>query len=200
MAPVRWGALAAFVTVFATLGVLDATRGIPIPAYFWALGAVTVLAVVIGGALRRTPWLLLLLLVPAAAGLVAFGGTRASLTDGSGDRLEVPHSAAELRRDYRMAFGSTTLDLTDLGTDLTRDRTLHVRLAAGRVRLVVPDGLATRIRGDVHLGAIEVDGRTTDATSGVGVSRDIVDRGTSDGRLTVDVDISAGLLQVVHQR
>ena len=62
----------------------------------------------IGAALRRTPWPLLPLLVPAIAGLFAFGSSPVSAHDGWGDRTWTPVASGGISTDYRTAFGRAT--------------------------------------------------------------------------------------------
>ncbi len=95
--------------------------------YGWALVAVGLAALVVGGMMRRTPWLNRVWVVLGIAIVVTFGGSRASLHDGSGNRLIDPQSWNAVPTRDRMAFGKTTLDLTHLGSTTGPARTVHMR-------------------------------------------------------------------------
>ena len=73
----------------------DAVWGIAIPVYFWVVSATVLLGLLVGLVLRRTPWSVAVLLVPAVAGIVAFGGSGASLHDGFGQRQWTPTGAPD---------------------------------------------------------------------------------------------------------
>jgi predicted membrane protein len=189
---VRWATLGAIVIVLTILGIIDATTGIPIPLYFWAVLLVVVAGLVVGALLRRPIWWMSLLLVPAAIGLFVFAGSRASLHDGSGDNYYTPRTAAQLDDTYHHAFGRTTLDLTALPA-LDTSRTVHVRLAGGEVRLLLPSSLPANVHANIHMGTVQIDGR--DDSNGMNISSDPITTSSADA-LTVDVQITAGQLEI----
>lgn len=191
-APVRWATVGAIVVALSVLGIIDATTGIAIPVYFWVLLFVVVAGLVVGALLGRPIWWMSLLLIPVATGLFVFAGSRASLSDGSGDNYYTPRTAVQLRDSYHHAFGRTTLDLTALPTPGTA-RTVHVRLAGGQVRLILPPTLPANVHANIHLGAVQIDGR--DDSSGMDISRDPISTTSADA-LTVDVQITAGQLRI----
>ena len=191
-APERWATLGAIVVVLTILGIIDATTGIPIPLYFWAVLLVVVAGLVVGALLRRPIWWMSLLLVPAAIGLFVFAGSRASLHDGSGDNYYTPRTAAQLDDTYHHAFGRTTLDLTALPA-LDTSRTVHVRLAGGEVRLLLPSSLPANVHANIHMGTVQIDGR--DDSNGMNISSDPITTSSADA-LTVDVQITAGQLEI----
>jgi phage shock protein PspC (stress-responsive transcriptional regulator) len=191
-APVRWATLGAIVVVLTVLGIVDATTGIAIPIYFWAVLLVVVAGLVVGALLGRPIWWLSLLLVPVGIGLFVFAGSRASLSDGSGDNYYTPRTAAQLSDTYHHAFGRTTLDLTALPA-LDTSRTVHVRLAGGEVRLLLPASLAANVHANIHMGSVQIDGR--DNSDGMNISSDPITTASADA-LTVDVQITAGQLEI----
>jgi phage shock protein PspC (stress-responsive transcriptional regulator) len=191
-APVRWATLGAIVVVLTILGIIDATAGIAIPVYLWAVLLVVVAGLLVGALLRRPVWWLSLLLVPVAMGLFVFAGSRASLSDGSGYNYYTPRTAAQLQSTYNHAYGKTTLDLTTLPS-LDAARTVHVRLAGGEVRLVIPPSLPVNVHANVHLGDVRIDGR--EDSSGMNISSDPITT-ASEKALTVDVQLTAGQLQI----
>ena len=96
------------------LGIVDAARGIRLPVYFWVGGAIVGAGLLVGLALRRTPWSRSRCSIPAFAGMIAFGNTQVSLHDGVGQPDWTPTAATELKADYRLAFGQGVLDLRNL--------------------------------------------------------------------------------------
>jgi len=152
-APVRWITLAVLAVSLAGLATADAIGGTVLPAYFWVAGGVVLAGLITGVILRRTPWTLTVLLVPAIIGLIAFGGSAASLHDGAGERTWSPASASDLDSTYRLAFGAVTLDLSHVHVD--SPRTVSVTVAAGRVRIIAPPELNLRVHAKVHIGRVE---------------------------------------------
>jgi len=195
IAPMRWAMLGTLIATLAVLGIIDAASGVRIPVYFWAVQLVIVAGLVVGAALRRPIWWTALLLIPASVGAFVFSGCRVSLHDGSGVNTYTPNRTADLRSDYRHAFGQTTLDLTALGP-LDVARTIHVTQAAGQVQLIIPPSLPVDVHANVHLGAITVDGN--EDSHGMGLNQDPVT--TASGRaLTIDVRLTAGELRIDRQ-
>lgn len=190
--PVRWATFALVVLALAGVAIVDATVGVAIPVYFAAVQLALIAGLVAGAVLRRPIWLATILLIPGAIGLFVFAGCRVSLHDGSGDNYYTPKSTAQLQDNYRNAFGRTTLDLTELPRPEAA-RTVHIRLAAGQVRLIVPPSLPVNVHADVHLGDLRIDGN--DGASGLGVHRDPLTTASKQA-LTVYVQISAGELRI----
>ncbi len=155
-APVRIATLAALVVTLAVLGIADAASGIIIPAYLWAAFGIVLAGLLVGAALRRTPWSVALLLIPIVGGLFAFAGTRASLHDGSGQQEWRPTTAPAA--DYRLAFGQGTLDLRKLPAQ-SAAHDVDVTMAAGQVRILAPRTLNLTVVANIHLGLLTVDGR-----------------------------------------
>jgi phage shock protein PspC (stress-responsive transcriptional regulator) len=201
--PIRIATLGSLVVSIAILAAIDAATGIAIPTYLWVAFGITLGGLLAGVVLRRTPWTLLLLLVPTVVGLVAFAPTSASLHDGSGQRDWAPTSADQLKSDYRLAFGRGQLDLTHVGT-LTSPRTVDIRLAAGQVRILLPAGLNATVHANVHLGIVTVDGNdrsTGDGwdSRGWGVNRTVFPAaGTTGVPLTINVQLADGNVSVDH--
>jgi len=193
-APVRWGTLGGLAAVLVVLAALDVAWGIAIPVYFWAVLLIVTAGLVVGAVTRRPVWWISVLLVPAAIGAFVFAGCRASLHDGSGDNTYTPVNAAALHTNYRQAFGRLQLDLSQV-TALDAPQTIHVRQAAGQVRLLVPQSLAIIVHAKVHLGDVTIDGRTD--SGGMSLSSDLVTPGPGSP-LTIDVNINAGELRIEH--
>ena len=146
--PLRVTALVALVLTLVALGLADAVAGIPFVTYFWSALGITGAALLLGLVLRRTPWSLTPLLVVAALGTLAFGGSHASLHDGTGRQTWRPTSAPQ--QQYRLMFGRATLDLRALPPQAT-PRTVRVTVGAGEVRVLSSsDGSGRRHRERPH--------------------------------------------------
>jgi phage shock protein PspC (stress-responsive transcriptional regulator) len=197
--PVRWATLGVLVLTLAVLGLADWTGGIVLPAYFWVAGGIVVLGLTAGLALRRTPWSLATLLVPVLLGLIAFGGTHASLHDGAGQQLWAPADADQLSSQYRLAFGQGVLDLSQLGA-LAGPLHTSVTVGAGQVKIIVPASANIVIDAHVHLGTVRVDGNPPQSggrSAGVDVQQLVSPgAGASGPTLTVDVQLADGLVSI----
>ena len=168
--PVRIGTLVTLVLTLIVLGIADAAGGIRLPVYFWCAGGIVTLGLLIGITLRRTPWSMAPLLIPALAGMVAFGNTGASLHDGIGKSNWSPTTSSELRGSYRLAFGQGVLDLRDLQTpDTPLD--VSITMAAGQAKIILPDTLNATVHANVRMGEVDVDGRAVSSTHGGSIHR-----------------------------
>jgi phage shock protein PspC (stress-responsive transcriptional regulator) len=200
-APVRLATLAVLALTLTVLGLIDAARGIVIPAYLWAALGILLGGLVIGAALRRTPWGIAWLLVPSAVALFAFAGTRASLHDGVGQHEWQPKIAPASH--YRLAFGQGVLDLRTLQPQ-TQPRTVDITLAGGQVRILAPRTLNLTLAADVHLGQLSVDGRTYDdgagsRAEGLNFTRTVNPAASATGQpITINVHVSAGNIELVR--
>ncbi|MBL8777570.1 MAG: PspC domain-containing protein [Acidimicrobiales bacterium] len=197
MAPARWGSFGALVVTLGVLIALDATRGIPISTYGWALVAVGLVSLVVGGLFRRTPWLNVLWVLVGLSIIATFGTSAASLSDGTGDQLLVPRSEDALPDEVRLAFGRTTVDLTELPAGAGRGHTMEIHQAAGAIVLRVPQGMRVAIHAGVHLGAV-----TVDEVAQVGGDEDggrQFDEGpTGLDVFTVDAHLAVGNIEIDH--
>ena len=188
----------------ASLAMADALHGIVLPAYFWATGGIVLAGLVVGAILRRPVWSLVTLLVPVILGLLAFGGTHASLHDGSGERTWTPTNGAGLSGDYRLALGKGVLDLTGLPA-LDQPRHTTITMAAGQVRIVLPKDMNVTIHTHIDIGSVEVDGTvhqlgvSDTQNAGLFVTRDIPPpAGATGPPLTIDVRMSDGEIRIDH--
>ncbi|MDP9118590.1 MAG: PspC domain-containing protein [Actinomycetota bacterium] len=201
--PVRLATIGVLVVALAILAAIDAGVGIAIPVYFWVTFGIVLGGLVGGLALRRTPWSVAALLAPTVAGLIAFGGTRAQLHDGIGQKDWAPTSADALKSTYRLAFGQGILDLTHVGA-IVSARTVDITLAAGEVRILVPPTLNATVEANVHFGNVSGVGSDPSATNGsdsrgVNVSRTILPGPAATGpAVTINVHVADGNIAVTH--
>lgn len=196
--PVRVATLLALIATLLTLGVIDAVNGIAIPIYFYVAAGILAVGLLVGMVLRRTPWGMSLLLVPAVIGAIAFGGTHARLQDGVGNRDWTPVAAPS--GHYRFAFGRTTFDLRSMHP-LDGPREVRVDQAAGALEILAPRSLAVRVVANVHFGVVTLDDETPDdGDNGSNVRRVIEPLTTARGPLlTIDVHLASGRINVVRE-
>jgi phage shock protein PspC (stress-responsive transcriptional regulator) len=151
--PIKAGVAVSLAIAWTVVALLDGFRRVPFPAYLWVGLAVLGTGLLVSVVTRR---LTLSLLVPIAVlTLVTFalGGTRTSLTDGSGQQAWIATTAEQLG-DHRLFAGQATLDLTGLSS-VPAARSVHLSQAAGEVRVLLPAGLNATVIADVHLGEIQ---------------------------------------------
>ncbi|PZS31194.1 MAG: hypothetical protein DLM58_12175 [Pseudonocardiales bacterium] len=196
--PVRLATLGTLAVTLSILGLVDAANGVDLPVYFWATLAIVGLGLITGMVLRRTPWTLAALLVPALIGVVGFAGSHARLHDGLGAREWAPTSAADIDTNYRLAFGQAKLDLRNVGP-LDQPRTIHLTLGAGQARILLPPTMNATVKANVHLGSVEVDSIETNPNGGFNYNRTIRPPAPATGpALTIDVHVADGQISIDH--
>ena len=192
--PVRMGILIALVAVIGTLGLIDLVQGVPLALYFWLVGAVVLLGLLIGVALRRTPWSFTLLFIPVILGLMAFGTSPTSLHDGWGKRTYTPTSVSSLHSSNKLAFGQTVVDLRQLST-VDQSKRVAFQVGAGQLKLVIPRSLPVVVHSDVHNGEVTVNDKVID--SGVNFSHDTATASAkSPPTLVIDATLTIGAVTI----
>ncbi|WP_338178064.1 PspC domain-containing protein [Jatrophihabitans sp.] len=200
--PVRIAGLVTLVTALAVLGLIDGLHGIPIPVYLWVAVGIVGVTLLTGLVLRRTPWSLTSLLVPALIALIGLGGTHASLHDGIGQKQWRP--TTHLATHYRLAFGQAILDLRSLPLPTTPEA-IDVTVAAGQVRVIMPSSLNVTLRAEVHFGNLNVDGTDYDdgdgaRARGVNVDRTVLPAaGAAGAPLLIRVHLADGNVSLEHR-
>jgi phage shock protein PspC (stress-responsive transcriptional regulator)/FtsH-binding integral membrane protein len=196
--PVRVAMLVALVVTLTVLGIADAVSGIQLQAYFWTALGILVVGLLVGLVLRRTPWGMTPLLIPAIVGVIAFAGSHASLHDGTGQRVWTPTDAPA--SSYKLAFGQGTLDLTQLPAQTTEQH-VDITMAAGQVKIIAKRTTDLTVLANIHVGQVEVNGNEATGTrnSGFGVSYTVhPPSGTRGAPITVDVHLAAGNITVTN--
>jgi phage shock protein PspC (stress-responsive transcriptional regulator) len=195
--PVRLATLGTLVVTLAILGLVDSVSGLALPVYFWVTLGIVGLGLLTGLVLRRTPWTLAALLVPALIGVVGFAGSHARLHDGFGQREWSPSSATDIESNYRLAFGQANLDLTHVAT-LDGPRNVHVTLGAGQARILLPATMNATVNANVHFGDVRLNG--TDLVTdqgGYNLNRTIrPPAGATGPAVTIDVDVTDGQITI----
>jgi phage shock protein PspC (stress-responsive transcriptional regulator)/FtsH-binding integral membrane protein len=200
-APVRLTALGLLILAIGIIAAVDAASGVPIPVYFWVTFGIVVAALLVGMALRRTPWSLAFLLPPAVVGLIAFGATGAQFHDGIGVRTWTPTSAASLNGEYRFAFGQGVLNLRNVGP-LTDPRHVDVVAGAGQIRIILPQTMNATVDANVHFGVVNVGGQQYSGwhSHGVNVSRTVLPpTGATGAPITIEVHLADGNVAIDHR-
>jgi hypothetical protein len=191
--PIKVGVAVSLAIAWAVVALLDGFGRVPFPAYLWVGLAVLGTGLLASLITRRMTLSLLIPLAVLAAVAFALGGTRTSLTDGSGQQGWKPASADQLV-DHRLFAGQATLDLTALGPQAAA-RTVHLSQAAGEVRVLLPAGLNATVIADVHLGEIG-NGRDYDTgqrVDGMNVHSELRPPAGATGQpITIYVDLEAG--------
>jgi len=195
--PIKVGVGLTLVAAWAFVALLDAFNRVPFPAYLWVgliiLGAGLLVSLVT----RRMVLSLLVPIVLLSLVALALGGTRASLTDGSGQVGWMPTSAGQLG-NHRLFAGQFTLDLTAL-PPLTEPKTVSITQAAGEVRLLIPKTLNATVITDVHLGDIRngTSQQTGQHESGLNVHSELAPPAGNQGApLTIRIHLTDGHVQV----
>jgi hypothetical protein len=122
-----------------------------LPATLIAVG----LATVAGGLRARQHGLMVLGLALTLLLAVAVGtdwGLQVTLVGGVGDRVEQPATPADLR-DYRLAVGTLTVDLSGLQVPDGTTR-VQARVGLGELVVKVPAGVAVRVDGRSGVGQV----------------------------------------------
>lgn len=195
-APIRITMLVALAVTLTVLGIADAISGIELQVYFWVALGILGAGLLAGLILRRTPLSMLWLIPPAVVGVIAFGGSHASLHDGIGQREWKPVGTPAA--EYKLAFGQGTLDLTRL-PEPSVARQIDVTMAAGQVKIIVPRTMNVTVLANIHIGELDVNGGEVATThhGSIGLSRVVsplpVARGTP---ITVDVHLADGNISV----
>jgi phage shock protein PspC (stress-responsive transcriptional regulator) len=133
--------------------------------------------------------LLALLLVGAAVVAAAF---HVHLSHGVGDRSYVVTSAQELQRSYSLGVGTLTLDLREAGLSAAETQ-LKARVDVGELRVLVPAGLALRVKADAQVGQVDVLGRKAD---GHHANRTVAQTGAQV--LVLDAHVGLGKVRVLR--
>ncbi|HTZ43894.1 MAG TPA: PspC domain-containing protein [Jatrophihabitans sp.] len=195
--PIKIAVGLALLVGWGVVGMLDGFTRVPFPAYLWVGLAILTAGLLVSIVTRRMVLSLLVPILVLVAAVIAVGGTRASLSDGSGRIGWRPTSQSQLTT-YRQFAGQSTLDLTGLGS-LSSPASVQVTQAAGEVVLRVPNSLNATVIADVHLGDI-AQGTSRSAgqyQAGGNVHLQLDPPAGATGQpLTVHVSLTAGHVEV----
>jgi hypothetical protein len=130
-----------------------------------------------------------LLLIVAAVFIADFD---VQFRRGVGERSYAVVAMRELRSDYRLGIGTLRLDLHSLALPVGETH-VEARVDVGELRVVVPDGVALRVRGDVQLGELHLPGKSVE---GYDVDADLDERGARV--LVLDAHVGLGSARVIR--
>jgi len=195
-----WPTLALIAIGLGFLGIYDISN--PVAASAYAALAVTVTAVMlmVGAFLGRPGGLIALGLASSLALLIS--SLVGAATGGTVDNREIdvrPTSAALLADSYRISTGSIQVDLRGI-RDLSEldGRDLAVRLNAGDIRVLVPEGLNVivdadiRYAGEISVGEVVNGGFEQSVNTTLNTS-------TAEGTPTLNLDVDARVGEITVQ-
>jgi len=122
--------------------------------------------------------------------VLAFSWFNVSLSDGVGDHVYAPATAAALAPSYRLGVGSMRIDLSGI-QPAGKELQVKAKVGVGELRIVVPDGARVQVSaraklGDVHVLRLEDSGRNAIVTTGSG------------GGYVIDARVGLGRIDVVR--
>lgn len=116
-----------------------------------------------------------------------------------GQQSWTPASVAEIQDEYKIDLGDGNLDLT--GVDFTgEDVTIELTVNAGNLQVIVPPDVDVVGHADVSFGSASIVGRDIEAAGGSDQDFSNLgeDQATGPGRITLDVKVNAGNLEVTR--
>ena len=114
------------------------------------------------------------------------------LGNGVGDRSYVVAGTQDLRSSYKLGIGDLTLDLRDVRFT-SAETHVKARVDIGSLRVIVPQNVALRVRGDAQLGDVQILGRSDD---GRNATTSIVQAGKHV--LVLDTHVGIGQVRVTR--
>ncbi|MCW2814174.1 MAG: Phage shock protein (PspC) family protein [Nocardioides sp.] len=189
-----WYALALIALGTGVLGIVDIAGADVADSAYPAVALGTCAALLLLGAFwGRAGGLILLGLISAVA---TAGATAAGEVDAGSTEVR-PTSATSLADRYDYAFGEIEVDLTRI-TDLEGldGRTLELEVdVAGRIEVVVPDGVDVVVLSSIEEGEVRVFGDRL----GDGAQRTVLDGGTDAPELTIDASVKFGEIEIIRE-
>jgi len=145
------------------------------------------------GWLRALGIALVSLAVVLVAAVAAFLATfDVHLGNGMDERSYAPAAASELQARYELGVGELVFDLRETAFPPGETR-LAVRIDAGRIRVLLPEGVALRAEAEAKLGEIELPGRRVE---GWEVAERVDEPGTR--ALALDASVGIGEIEVLR--
>ncbi len=121
----------------------------------------------------------------AVLATTAFAGPGETFPSGGiGERTWTPPTSSDLRDDYSLTIGSTTLDLRELN-ELDKDRTVSIRQGIGEIKVFLPDDIRVRTDCSVTVGDVSCkDG--------------VVNPDAKTPTLTIDAHVNVGNVEMIR--
>ncbi|MFJ4514062.1 PspC domain-containing protein [Streptomyces sp. NPDC088816] len=165
--------------------------------------AVFGLGMAVSAFLGRTGFGSIFLALVTAALLAASTALPKDITTQWGHRTWQPAATADVRPEYRLGTGEGILDLTRIHLGKGATVTTKAQVGAGRLRVIVPEGVAVRANIDVGLGDIQLPGDSAqDVDVAPGRHQQVTLPATAGGKNagTVDLRLHVGMGQVEVSR
>ncbi|HSV39522.1 MAG TPA: PspC domain-containing protein [Nocardioidaceae bacterium] len=195
--PILFGITIAFIAAgIGALGLYDSLADNNVSdAAYPAVSLAIIGGMLVVGAFFGRPGGLIFLGLLASIGLLG-----ASIADPrfDGDREQrfTPTSITQVEDSYHVPAGQIILDLSRLSEPGQLDgRTIHLDANAGEILVILPlDGLSADLNGDIQFGgAITVN---NNEDGGWGYSRNAIVGDPTDPRVTLDIDVKFGHIEV----
>ena len=187
--------LGALLVVVGGLWLLDATGVIALEAAIVlpAVLAVIGLGLIFGAWNGPHPGLVVAGVFVTIAVLAVAAAPPDAFHGGIGERSIVVTDQADLAATYDVGVGGLMLDLSDL--TMTESADVDVTIGAGDMTIVLPADVPVDVSASVGAGQIDLLGEVSE---GLSVSRTYTSPGfeAADMRLTLDLDIAAGNMEV----
>ncbi|GHJ46060.1 hypothetical protein Cs7R123_34020 [Catellatospora sp. TT07R-123] len=146
---------------------------------------------------RARGWIFLGILLALALPMANAGDDWDRVRSQAGTVTWAPTSVNDLADRYEHRFGDATLDLT--GLDLAgRDTKVTAQITAGRLRILVPDGVDVTVITDVNLGNASVFGREINGAGVNDTQTDVGADGPGGGTLRINLDVNAANAEVIR--
>jgi phage shock protein PspC (stress-responsive transcriptional regulator) len=140
-------------------------------------------------AIVATVTISLLLAAAITATAVAFAWFNVSLSDGIGDRVYEPATAAAIKPSYEVGIGSLRVDLS--GVNVSTPTHIKARVGMGELKVIVPHDAAVSVDAHAKAGELHVLERYDDGRN--------ASVHTRQGRLlSIDAQVGAGRVDVVR--
>ena len=153
-----------------------------------------VLRWLIGGAIAC----LTALVAFAMAGVLAITAlSDVPMRGGIGDRTYQPVSRAELRRNYRLAIGQMTVDLSSITFDAETATHVDATVGVGHLVVRVPSDVDVSVTAHSGVGEVVVFGEHADGVGADRISRPTTTT-TSTRRIILDAETGIGQVEVVR--
>ena len=122
--------------------------------------------------------------------VLAFSWFNVSFSDGVGDRVYAPSTAASIASSYKLGVGNLRIDLSAI-RPAAKELQVKAKVGVGELRIVVPYGVPVQVDahaklGDVHVLRLRDSGRNAAVSTGAG------------GGYVIDARVGLGRVDVVR--
>jgi phage shock protein PspC (stress-responsive transcriptional regulator) len=185
------------VAVWLILGLVSLGMPVPVQAFLWSGFGIILGCTLIGAALRRPRWRMLVGVGVLAALIAAIGTYPIRIGDPTGQQEWRPATVSDVKADYRMLGGEELLDVT--GVDFA-DRVVNVRITqgAGHIKVTVPADVDVVLEAKVRFGELVAFGNVTRGTQNHRSETDLGTDGAGGGTLHLTVELLAGQVEIVR--